>query len=92
MPITVPRPDSSRLELRMPTALKDEVEEAASLLGVTTTAFVTQAVTERAREVKRDYSVTVLSGEDREAFLEMMSNPPEPSDALRRTLATRADV
>ena len=70
----------------MPENLKKEVEEAAALLGSTFTAFATQALVERAREVKHRYGLTVLCDEARDSFVEMMTNPPEPSEALKKTL------
>lgn len=72
----------------MPAHLKREIEEAAALLGTTFTAFATQALVERARAVKHQHGLTILCDEARDAFVEMMANPPEPSEALKRTLNT----
>lgn len=77
---------SPRVEFRMPQDLKREVEEAAALLGSTFTAFATQALVERAREVRREYGLTVLCDEARDSFVELMTDPPAPSEALRKTL------
>jgi uncharacterized protein (DUF1778 family) len=79
---------SPRVEFRMSKELKREVEEAAALLGSSFTAFATQALVERAREVKHQYGLTVLCDEARDSFVEMMTNPPAPSEALKRTLNT----
>jgi len=76
----------------MPSHLKREVEEAAALLGSTFTAFATQALVERAREVKHRHGLTVLCDEARDAFVEMVDNPPVPGEALRKTLNTRKVV
>ena len=84
------RETSPRVEFRMPLDLKKEVEEAAALLGTTFTAFATQALVERARQVKSRYTLTMLSDEARDSFVEIMTDPTPPSDALRRTLNTRA--
>jgi uncharacterized protein (DUF1778 family) len=73
----------------MPKDLKKEVEEAAALLGSTFTAFATQVLVERAREVKRQHGLTVLCDEARDSFVEMILNPPAPSKALKKTLNTR---
>src|SRR5580658_819864 len=83
---------SPRVEFRMPLSLKREVEEAAALMGASFTAFATQALVERAREVKHQYGLTVLCDEARDSFVEMITNPPAPSDALRKTLNTRSVV
>src|SRR5579862_7229939 len=81
---------SQRVEFRMPEGLKREVEEAAALLGSTFTAFATQALVERARAVKHQYGLTVLCDESRDSLVEMIANPPAPSEALRRTLNTKS--
>lgn len=83
---------SPRVEFRMPQELKREVEEAAALLGSTFTAFATQALVERAREVKHQYGLTVLCDEARDSFVELMANPPAPSETLKKTLNTRSVV
>ncbi len=69
--------------------LKKEVEEAAALLGTTFTAFATQALVERAREVRLTHSVTTLAGDAASEFARLVIDPPEPSESLRTTLATR---
>jgi uncharacterized protein (DUF1778 family) len=76
----------------MPQNLKREVEEAVALLGSTFTAFATQTLVERAREIKQQHGLTVLCDEARNSFLDMMANPPGPSEALRKTLNTKKVV
>jgi len=73
----------------MPPNLKKEVEEAVALLGMSFTTFAIQTLVERAREVKSQHSLTVLCDEARDSFVDVMTAPPEPTEALRRTLNTR---
>lgn len=80
--------DSARVELRMNADLKNEVEEAAALLGVSLTAFATESMVQRAREVKQQHSVTKLYGADCEAFANLIANPPKPNKALLKTMQT----
>jgi uncharacterized protein (DUF1778 family) len=61
---------------------KSEVEEAAALIGVSLTAFATETLLERARRVKREHALTILGNEDRDVFIEMLTRPPKPSEAL----------
>ena len=75
---------SARVEFRMPLSLKREAEEAARLMGMTLTAFATQALVERARKVKIEHSVTKLNDEERDALLSLLANPPKPTEALRK--------
>jgi uncharacterized protein (DUF1778 family) len=82
--------DSARVEFRIKAPLKREIEEAAELLGISFTAFATEALVERARRVKNDYHVTVLRGEEAKAFVEVMTRPRQMSEKLRKTLNTRS--
>lgn len=90
--MTSKAPVSSRVEFRMPPELKLEVEEAAALLGSSFTAFAAQALIERAREVKHLHNLTILGDAARDSFIEMMTNPPEPSEALIKTLSVKSVV
>lgn len=80
---------TSRVEFRLAPELKLEIEEAAALLGSSFTAFATSVLVERAREIKREHQLSVLSGEAGRSFVELMADPPEPSEALVKTLNTR---
>lgn len=79
---------SARVEFRIPEHLKQEIEEAAALMGVSLTAFAIQTLLERSREVKRGYAVTRMSDQERDAFLEMLASPPKPSDSLIKLMQT----
>jgi uncharacterized protein (DUF1778 family) len=76
----------------MPADLKREVEEAAALLGTTFTSFATESLVERARQVKRNHEAIVLNDQDRDAFLELLSRPPDPTDALISLMTTRVTI
>lgn len=79
----------ARVEFRMAQNLKSEVEEAASLLGLTLTAFASQVLVERARQVKREALHVRLNDQDRDAFLHILASPPQTNDALRKTLSAK---
>jgi uncharacterized protein (DUF1778 family) len=38
------------------------------------------------------HSLTVMTDEEREAFLEMLANPPEPSEALVKLMNTSVTI
>ncbi len=84
------RPDDSvdegktaRMEQRTRPHVKRAIQEAAALMGVDETAFVTGAAYERALAAIQAHERTVLAGEDRDVFLAALDNPPEPTRALR---------
>ena len=78
----------ARVDFRMPEALKSEIEQAAALLGVSLTVFFAEAAVERARRVKAEHAATVLNDAERDAFLALMTSPPEPNPALARLMGT----
>lgn len=74
---------TTRMEQRTKPHVKAVIQEAAALMGVDETAFVTGAAYERAQATIQAHERTVLAEEDREVFLAALSNPPEPTPALR---------
>jgi uncharacterized protein (DUF1778 family) len=69
--------------------LKGEIEEAASLVGATFTSLATETLIERARQIKRQYGLTVMNDSERDAFLEMLAQPPQPPESLVRLMSTQ---
>lgn len=83
---------SARVEFRMSSSLKKEVEEAAALLGTTFTSFATEVLVERSRQVKREHNITMMGDQEREAFLQLISEPSEPNEALKKLMHIKADL
>lgn len=79
-------PKSARMEQRTKPHVKTTIEQAAALMGVDATSFVTNAAYERARDVILAHERTVLSTEDRDAFLAALEKPAAPTDELREAL------
>lgn len=80
--LTATRKDT-RLDLRLSYEEKRLLEEAAAFVGATTSAFVLQTVTERAREVVHRHRALELSAAESRAFVERLLEPEEPNEALR---------
>lgn len=74
---------SSRLNFRLPSEIKERVENAALVSGVTVTDFAITALANTAEEILERHQARILSNRDRKIFLEMLENPPEPNDALK---------
>lgn len=82
-------PSRDRLHLRVAHDVKEMLEEAAALsTGGDVTAFVVGAAAERVRRILTDLEVTRIEDDTRRRFYDLMMNPPEPSDALKRLLAS----
>jgi len=73
----------SRLELRVAKSEKDMIERAAALSGSSTTDFVRSTMLEAAERAVLTHQVLALTSEGAAAFVEAITNPPEPNENLR---------
>jgi uncharacterized protein (DUF1778 family) len=74
----------TRFDFRIEPARKELIEQAASLLGMSLTQFAKTAMIDRAQEVVRQRTVTVLSDRDRDIFLAALDADVKPNAAARR--------
>lgn len=74
----------SRLNFRIPAEIKERVEEAALATGTTVTDFAITALANSAEEAMHRHQTRTLSNRDRDIFLKMLENPPEPNEALKK--------
>ena len=74
----------SRLNFRIPSEIKERVEEAALVSGTTVTDFAITALANSAEEAIHRHQTRTLSNRDRDIFLKMLENPAEPNEALKR--------
>ena len=84
-------PKTARMEQRTKPHVKAQIQQAAALLGVDETTFVTSVALERARKTIEDHERTLLSAEDRAAVLAALENPAEPTDELHKAMALRRE-
>ena len=76
--------ERGRLTARAPKPVVDELEEAASLVGVTLNQFVVQAASEKARAIIDSATRVELSRRDAALFANLLDKPPAPNAALMR--------
>jgi uncharacterized protein (DUF1778 family) len=72
----------SRLNFRLPIELKERIEKAAIISGLTVTDFAVSILGNSADEILEKHQTRRLSNKDRDIFLEMIENPPPPNEAL----------
>ena len=72
----------ARLNFRLPAEIKERIEDAAIVSGVTVTDFAINALASTADEVLEKQRVRKLSARDSKIFLDMLENPPEPNEAF----------
>jgi len=75
---------ASRLDIRTTPKAKEIIENAAHFLGVTTSAFILECAMERAAKVLEQAQTIHLNKSESQRFLELLENPPEPNQNLKR--------
>lgn len=79
---------TERLELRLAPAAKELIQRAMSITGLA----AGDLAYEGARRVLDEHHRMVLSGADREAFLQAILNPPQPTKRLAAALRRHRDL
>ncbi len=73
----------ARLNFRLPSEVKERIEDAAIVSGLTVTDFAINALVNHAEQVLETHHKRKLSDRDRDVFLKMLENPPAPNADLR---------
>ncbi len=74
---------SERLGQRVKPTVKESIEAAAALLGISVTAFVQNHAFREARKVIEDHRRLSLTQEDFESLMAALDRTSEPTDELR---------
>ncbi len=77
-----------RIELRVARSAKELIRRAMAVSGLT----AGDLAYEGARRVLVEHERMVLAGADRDAFLDAVLNPPEPSDRLVAALRRHREL
>lgn len=73
-------PRTERMELRVRPSAKQVIQRAVALSGLSAADLAFQA----AQQVLAEHERIVLSGADREAFLDLIAHPPAANARLKR--------
>ncbi|HEX2136690.1 MAG TPA: DUF1778 domain-containing protein [Microvirga sp.] len=79
---------TERLELRLAPSAKQVIQRAMSVTGLS----AGDLAYEGARRVLDEHERMVLTGADREVFLNAVLDPPEPAEALVAALRRHRDL
>ena len=82
----------TRLDVRLPEENKKLIEQAASYLGQSVSAFTVATLIREAEEVVERFGVLRLSDRDRDAFLAALDAPPAPNAKLREAAKRHAKM
>ena len=90
--VAPPKDAMSRLEARIPTPVYEAMERAATLRGLTLTAYVTATMGEDARRTIEETDILRLSREGQIAFAKALINPPTPSARMLAAKRRHAEL
>lgn len=74
----------TRLNFRLPNEIKEVIERAAAVSGMTVTDFAINALVNSANEVLERHQTRTLSDRDRDVFLALLDSDQEPNESLKR--------
>ncbi len=78
------------VNLRMPLAIRDLIDNAAGVLGKTRTAFIIESSRKHAIGVLLDQRLFTLSEDQYDAFLKALDESPASNDKLKRLMSSKA--
>ena len=81
-----------RIPARMPTAVYERIVEAARSVGATLNQFLVQSALEKADEILERERVITLSSKAAKTVFDLMENPPEPNERLKKAMRRREKV
>ena len=75
-----------RIDLRVTQEQKDLLERAAHLKGMSLSSYLLTNSLEAAQTDLEVHQKLVLSDRDRDLFLQLLVNPPQPNQALKKAM------
>ena len=82
-------PRRESLNLRIPPAERNLIDQAAQSTGKTRTDFILEAARRAAEDALLDRAVLSVSSEAYAEFVRRLDAPAQPNERLRRTMATK---
>lgn len=76
------------LKVRMDVATLQLLEEARHYVGLDKSKFIRQSVREKAQAVIAEHEQTRFSADDWRLFFELLDNPLEPTERMKKALHT----
>ena len=87
---TQPTKDES-INLRATKSTKQQLDRAASLLGVSRTSFIIESAMKRALDVIEKHHTVTLSDRDRDMFLDLLDDDT-PNEELKEAARRREEL
>ena len=77
---------SERIEIRLPRAAKNEIEEAALIEGKSVSSYVFECAALMAKETIREHRRSLVCNEQWESLMEALDNPPKPTPLMQEII------
>jgi len=87
---TSEKPRRETLNLRIPAAERNLIDQAAAAIGKTRTDFILEAARHAAEETLLDRALFSIGAEAYAEFLRRLDAPAQPNERLRQTMQTPA--
>lgn len=78
---------SRRIAFRLTDELGARLEQAVALSGRSQTDFITDAIADKADAIIQEQRILELTDRDMDALLAALAAPPEPNEAMLRSVA-----
>lgn len=78
-----------RIPARMPHEVYERIVAAAQAVGATLNQFLVQSALDKANDILERERVITLSTRAAKTFFDLIDNPPEPNDRLKKTMKHR---
>lgn len=78
------------MQTRIPKRYRDLIDDAAARRGMSRSTFVVETLVERSEQVLLETLLFQLDEADSEALVRIFDNPPEPPEALRELMKSKA--
>lgn len=82
----------ARLAARMPQEIQERIQEAASITGSTINEFLVSAALDKANAILERERTINLNFESAKIVLDLIADPPEPNEALRKAMQRRRAI
>jgi len=76
----------------MPQEIQERIQEAAAVVGSTLNEFLVSAALDKANAILERERKISLDFESAKVVLDLIANPPEPKDALRKAMQRRREL
>ena len=84
---------NERITARVSEQIKETLIAAADLTGATLNQFLVQSALEKAENIIEKDKLIHLSNKDAQLFFDVLENPPEPNEKLKRAVKNyRANI